>query len=118
MAKIMNQCSVRMMITLVIAAFLTSQVLVTVSARYLPTRSQDDRLEKLRELLRDLLEGDLERRPATSGVDYEMMAQQGRPPVYKRSTNAYTDLDAAAAAGKVGPNFLHRIVPNLRKSLD
>lgn len=54
MAKIMNQCSVRMMITLVIAAFLTSQVLVTVSARYLPTRSQDDRLEKLRELLRDV----------------------------------------------------------------
>lgn len=29
--------------------------MVSVSGRYLPTRSQDDRLDRLRELLRDLL---------------------------------------------------------------
>ncbi|XP_059478970.1 uncharacterized protein LOC132198774 [Neocloeon triangulifer] len=40
-------------------------------ARYLPTRGQDDRLDRLRELLKDLLEGDMERgvNPAPNAYD-------------------------------------------------
>ena len=45
----------RMVVVVVVAAFLASEsTMVTVSARYLPTRSQDDRLQRLRELLKDV----------------------------------------------------------------
>ncbi|XP_069702941.1 uncharacterized protein Proc [Periplaneta americana] len=46
-------------------AILLALVLVALyaatEARYLPTRSQDDRLDRLRELLRDLLESEIEK---------------------------------------------------------
>lgn len=47
--------SVRIALVLLAAAFLAStSTMVCVSARYLPTRSNEDRLERLRELLKDV----------------------------------------------------------------
>lgn len=43
------RCSHAVLLALVLVA-----VCVTTEARYLPTRSQDDRLDRLRELLRDV----------------------------------------------------------------
>lgn len=45
---------VRIALVLLAAAFFASSTMMCVSARYLPTRSQEDRLEKLRELLKDV----------------------------------------------------------------
>ncbi|XP_075210682.1 proctolin [Lycorma delicatula] len=56
----------RAVLTLTIAAVLILGALLTVEARYLPTRSQEDRLDRLRELLRDLLESEGER-----PIDYD-----------------------------------------------
>lgn len=43
------------MLAVLLAAFLASEyAVVMVSGRYLPTRSQDDKLERLRELLKDV----------------------------------------------------------------
>jgi hypothetical protein len=50
------RCSQAVLLALVLLA-----VYVTTEARYLPTRSQDDRLDRLRELLRDLLESEIEK---------------------------------------------------------
>jgi len=47
--------SARVIMWTFLAVVLMSQM-VTVSCRYLPTRSQDDRLEKLRDLLRELMQ--------------------------------------------------------------
>ncbi|CAG9770775.1 unnamed protein product [Ceutorhynchus assimilis] len=51
-------------LTLVLATVLMLTFLIsehTTHARYLPTRSNGDRIDKLRELLKDLLESELEK---------------------------------------------------------
>nr|AXF48201.1 proctolin [Laodelphax striatellus] len=49
----------RAVLMLAVAAALVLGALITADARYLPTRrSQDDRLDRLRELLKDLLESE------------------------------------------------------------
>ncbi|CAL8095983.1 unnamed protein product [Orchesella dallaii] len=59
----MEPLSVRVALVLLAAAFLAStSTMVAVSARYLPTRSQEDRLERLRELLKDLFDSDYDHR--------------------------------------------------------
>ncbi|XP_046673446.1 uncharacterized protein LOC124362745 [Homalodisca vitripennis] len=52
-----------MVLSLCLAMLLSA---LTVDGRYLPTRGQEDRLDRLRDLLRDLLESDGERDPASS----------------------------------------------------
>ncbi|XP_065335971.1 uncharacterized protein LOC135936892 [Cloeon dipterum] len=57
---------------LLVACALLAVVAVLLSpteARYLPTRGQDDRLDRLRELLKDLFEGDLERNAAANAYE-------------------------------------------------
>lgn len=49
-------CRQAVLLALVLVAFYAAT-----EARYLPTRSQDDRLDRLRELLRDLLESEAEK---------------------------------------------------------
>jgi len=46
--------SLRSAIIVILASLVASQLVTSASARYLPTRSQDDRLDKLRELLKDV----------------------------------------------------------------
>jgi Na+-transporting NADH:ubiquinone oxidoreductase subunit NqrC len=50
----MEQSMVRASLMVLIFTFVASQLMTSVSARYLPTRSQEDRLDKLRELLKDV----------------------------------------------------------------
>ncbi|KDR11073.1 uncharacterized protein LOC110837415 [Zootermopsis nevadensis] len=45
----------------VLLALMLVVMYAATEARYLPTRSQDDRLDRLRELLRDLLESEVEK---------------------------------------------------------
>nr|UES72890.1 proctolin [Carausius morosus] len=54
-------------------------------ARYLPTRGQDDRLDRLRELLRDLLEGEMEKTSNANSYDRHLIYKREVPedlPVY------------------------------------
>ncbi|KAK7789800.1 hypothetical protein R5R35_012983 [Gryllus longicercus] len=52
-------CPRRLALLLVVLLALHAQV--GVDARYLPTRAQDDRLDRLRELIRDLLENEVDK---------------------------------------------------------
>jgi hypothetical protein len=94
----MIQGTSRMVILVVVAACLASEsTMVTVSARYLPTRSQDDRLERLRELLKDLLESQsYDNRQALSGDQGAELGAaagpvgfgSGRSVIYKREAES------------------------------
>ncbi|XP_014283232.1 uncharacterized protein [Halyomorpha halys] len=65
-----------------LACFLALMMLLAFTeARYLPTRSQDDRLLRLRQLLKDLLENDID------PVEHPMGGFE--PRLYKREAVAY-----------------------------
>ncbi|XP_071439587.1 uncharacterized protein Proc [Hetaerina americana] len=76
-----------------------------VEARYLPTRSQDDRLERLRELIKDLLDTELEK-PGNQNELFE------RKLVYKREAGA-VDGPASAVAVAAGE---HHVAPSHPRS--
>lgn len=60
-------CPRRLVLLLVVALALNA--LAGVDARYLPTRGQDDRLDRLRELIRDLLENEVDKYDANMPAD-------------------------------------------------
>ncbi|XP_046388001.1 uncharacterized protein LOC124157375 [Ischnura elegans] len=81
-------------------ALLAALVIIALSnwgaeARYLPTRSQDDRLERLRELIKDLLDTELEK-PGNQNELFE------RKLVYKREAGAVDGPASVAAAVGAG----------------
>jgi hypothetical protein len=49
-----SSCSVRHLLVAACALLALSALTAHVDARYLPTRGQDDRLDRLRELLKDV----------------------------------------------------------------
>ncbi|ODN05925.1 hypothetical protein Ocin01_00738 [Orchesella cincta] len=100
--KRMEQLSVRVALVLLAAAFLAStSTMVAVSARYLPTRSQEDRLERLRELLKDLFDSDYDHRTYPL-ADVSVLPE--RAAIFKRSAGL------AYAPGVTG----HDLVKGLR----
>ncbi|CAH1381675.1 hypothetical protein MTP99_005619 [Tenebrio molitor] len=72
---------------LVVFATLALETRHTVEARYLPTRSNGDRVDKLRELLKDLLQSEIEKE------EYQADAPQRWHPenklFYKREAPAH-----------------------------
>jgi len=86
-----------MTVLVLVAVCLASEsTMVTVSARYLPTRSQDDRLERLRELLKDLLESQsYDNRQIVNGEQGGELGStgqvgfgSGRSAIYKREADS------------------------------
>jgi hypothetical protein len=69
-------CRQAVLLALVLVAFYAAT-----EARYLPTRSQDDRLDRLRELLRDVSITNIR----LSGADFKDIGAMSSPPPHTSS---------------------------------